>query len=140
MIIHKPEIKDEGADICVAARVELQNSNTDFPEELWYKFPKSYRDYITDRSDGFAASLLPLAMVLEEDLEVRGDISATLAHGLQQYQLIQSTWQPKWFKSIDIKFESLTNIGRSDTKGKVGCTFSGGVDSFYTVWNHLSRN
>ncbi len=140
MIIRKPEIKNENGEICIAARVELQNPNTDFPEELWYKFPKSYQDYVTDRSDGFAASLLPLAMALEENLEVQGDISAALAHGLREYQFIQSAWQPKRFKPIEIKFESLKNISRGDTKGKVGCTFSGGVDSFYTVWNRLPQN
>lgn len=140
MIIHKPEIEEEGGEICVAARVELQNPDTDYPEKLWYKFPKGYRDYVTDRSDGFAASLLPLAMALGENLEVHGDTSATLAHGLREYQLIQSTWQPKRFYSIDITFERLRSISKSGTRGKVGCTFSGGVDSYYTVWNHLPQN
>jgi len=78
--------------------------------------------------------------VLGENLEVRGEISAALAYGLREYQLIQSIWQPEWFKPIDIKFESLETIRKSDTKGKVGCTFSGGVDSYYTVWNHLPQN
>lgn len=140
MILYKPEISEEGGEICVAARVEFQNPDTDFPEELWYKFPKSYQDYITDRADGFASSLIPLAMVLGENLEVRGEMSTTLAHGLQQYQHIQSTWQPNWFKPINLKFEILKTISKGDTKGKVGCTFSGGVDSYFTVWNHLPQN
>ncbi len=140
MIIHKPEIREENGEVCVAARVELRHPNTECPEELWYKYPKSYRDCITDRSDGFAASLLPLAMARKENLEVRGDISATLAHGLREYQLIQSTWKPGWFKSIDLKFDRLKNVSRRDTMGKVGSAFSGGVDSFYTVWAHLAQN
>jgi len=140
MIIYKPVIREENGEICVAARVELQNPDTNFPEELWYKFPKSYQDYVTERSDGFAASLIPLAMALGEKMEVRGDISAALAHGLHEYQLIQSTWKPEWFKSIHLQFESPKNISNHDTRGKVGCAFSGGIDSFYTVWNHLPQN
>ena len=140
MIIYKPVIREETGEMCVAARVELQNPDTNIPEELWYKFPKSYQDYVTDRSDGFAASLLPLAMARAENLEVLGEISATLAHGLQEYKLIQSAWKPKRFKSIDIKFDSPKNISTDDTQRKVGCAFSGGVDSFYTVWNHLPHS
>lgn len=64
MIIHKPEIKEEGSEICVMAPIEFETPNTQLPDVLWYRFPKGYEDYITDRSDGFAASLLPLAMAL----------------------------------------------------------------------------
>jgi hypothetical protein len=140
MIIHKPDIREENGEICIAARVEFRNPTAAFPEELWYKFPKSYQDFVTDRADGFAASLLPLAMALGENLEVRGNTSVTLAHGLREYQFIQSTWQPKRFKPIHINFEGLQSISKNSTRGKVGCTFSGGVDSYYTVWNHLPRN
>lgn len=140
MIIHKPKITEESGEICVSARVELQSPNRDFPAELWYKFPESYKDYVTDRSDGFAASLLPLAMARGENLEVRGDTSAALAHGLHEYQLIQSNWQPNWFKTVNLKFTGLKNIDHRDTRGKVGCAFSGGIDSFYTVWTHLPQN
>jgi hypothetical protein len=140
MILHKPEITQECGELCVSARVELQNPNRDVPAELWYKFPESCQDYVTDRSDGFAASLLPLAMARGESLEVRGDVSATLAHGMHEYQLVQSTWQPRWFKTVNLQFESLINISNSGTRGKVGCAFSGGIDSFYTVWSHLPQN
>ena len=64
MIVHEPEIIEKGGEIKVSSRIEIEPSGGRFPATLWFRFPADYRDYVTDRSDGFAVALLPLAMEL----------------------------------------------------------------------------
>jgi hypothetical protein len=140
MIIHQPVIKENANEISIAAEIEIQNQDRPYPRELWFKFPIGYKDYLTDRTDGFAASLLPLAMHLGEDLDIRGELSYRLAYGLREYQKIQSNWNSDFFKSVDIKYRALVTVDAGATQGAVGSAFSGGVDSFHTLWTHLPQN
>jgi len=140
MIVHKPSITEEDNEICVSAKVETQSNSVKLPETLWFKFPKDYKEYVTDRSDGFAAALLPLAMALGEDMEIKGTVSPRLAFGMREYQRITSLWWPNRLRSVHVTFENLKSSEENKTTGKVGCAFSGGVDSFYTLWSHLPQN
>jgi len=140
MVICTPEITESGDMICVSACIEIQTTGRTFPDTLWFKFPKSYTDYITDRTDCFAASLLPLAMRYGENLEIHGPLSPRLVHGMQEYQRIQHLWKPNEFKLIEINYTNLKMANVMKVAGGVGCAFSGGVDSFYTLWSHLPQH
>jgi hypothetical protein len=140
MIVYKPNITEEENEICVSAKVETESNSVKLPDVLWFKFPKDYKEYVTDRSDGFAAALLPLAMALGEDMEVKGTVSPRLAFGMREYQRITSVWWPNRLRSVNVKFENLKSLEENKATGKVGCAFSGGVDSFYTLWSHLPQN
>jgi hypothetical protein len=140
MVINTPEITESGDKICVSARIEIQTPGKTLPDSLWFKFPKSYSDYVTDRTDCFAAPLLPLAMRYGQNLEIHGPLSPRLAHGMQEYQRIQHLWKPNEFKLIEINCTNLKMADTSNIPGGVGCAFSGGVDSFYTLWSHLPQN
>jgi len=139
MIIDKPKITEGNDEICVSARVKIRASDRAFPNTLWFKFPKSYAKYVTDRADSFAALLLPLAMRYGEDLEICGTLSPRLANGMREYQRIQQIWKPNEFKLIQITFHNLKTTNPTKIVGGVGCAFSGGVDSFYTLWAHLPQ-
>ena len=110
------------------------------PYTLWFRFPASYRDYVSNRSDGFAASLLPLAMTVKEDLEIEGTLSPRLLHGMNEYQDIQHAWQPELFDVVNLAYDVLENQDPAHVSGAVGCAFSGGVDSFYTLFSHTPEN
>ena len=140
MIVHKPIITEGENEVCVSAKVDTKNHNIKLPDVLWFKFQKGYKEHVTDRSDGFAAALLPIAMALGEDLEIKGIVSPRLAFGMREYQRITSVWWPDLLKSVHVTFENLKSVEGKKAAGKVGCAFSGGVDSFYTVWSHLPRN
>ena len=140
MIIHQPVIKENADEISIAAEIEIRNQDRSYPRELWFKFPLEYREHLTDRTDGFAAALLPLAMQLGENLEIRGELSYGLAYGLREYQRIQTAWKPKFFTPIDIHCERLRSPAAGEARGAVGTAFSGGVDSFHTLWSHLPQN
>ena len=137
MIIHHPEILQENGEIRVSARIEIADSVGEYPDRLWFRFPEQCIGYVTDRSDGFAVALLPLAMALGEDMQVRGEVSPRLALGIREYQRIQTTWHPKRLRTIGTEYETLAGMRPSDVRGGVATAFSGGVDSFHTLQAHL---
>lgn len=129
-----------GDEICVVCKIEIQNREISAPETLWFKLPASYKDYVDGRSDPFAVAMLPTAMALGEDMEVRGHVSPRLAFGIQEYQQVQHSWWPNQLTTIYVKYSRLGTPGEIENNGAVGCAFSGGVDSFYSLWRHLPEN
>ena len=124
----------------MSAKIELETTGFDVPDSAWLAYPKEYEDYVTDRADGFFAGLMPTAMTLGENVVVKGSVSPRLAWGIREYQeLLQHWWRDKgWFSIVDIDYEDLcepTAVGDA-----VGCTVSGGVDSFYSLWKHRRGN
>ena len=103
------------------------------PERLWFIFPEEHIDNLTDRSDAFLPALLLLAMSLNEQVEVRGQVSPKLAYGLQEYQRIFNFWNPGKFSPVDIHYDQLTSPPKGEDQTKVMTSFSGGVDSFFTL-------
>ncbi|MCJ7622937.1 MAG: hypothetical protein MUO76_05510 [Anaerolineaceae bacterium] len=140
MIIHQPIITHHEGSIRVSARIETEKVTHNLPNILWFKFPESYSEYISERTDGFAACLLLVAMNLGEDLYIRGAISPQLLYGMQEYQRIFNLWLPKLFNLIELHCESLQEIPQKSVQGSVATAFSGGVDSFHTLWSHLPQN
>jgi hypothetical protein len=141
MRVSRPVVSEDDGEIRVSARVEIETPcSCDFPAELWFSFPSSYRDYVTDRADGFLAALLPLAMALGEPIEIGGVLSPRLLRGMDDYQRVQSLWQSKRFEVVEIVSDELGELRADEVAGGVGCAFSGGVDSFHTLYRHLPEN
>lgn len=139
VIIHQPEIESKNGRIRISAVVDLQNSQINIPDVIWFEVPEDYQEFITNRADGFAVALLLLAMALGENIEVRGVLSPRLAYGMQEYQRVFNCWFPQKFKLIDIKCNNYKSQHESDVLGGVASAFSGGIDSFYTLWSHLPQ-
>jgi hypothetical protein len=76
-------------------------------------------------------------MTLGESIEIEGALSPRLLRGMEEYQRVQALWQPARFEIIEIVTHSLEEPDRDGNLGGVGCGFSGGVDSFYTLQKHL---
>ncbi|MCH7662776.1 MAG: hypothetical protein IH859_02780 [Chloroflexi bacterium] len=137
MIIHQPEIIQKSGQVYLSARIETSRPISNFPKNLWYSFPENYISFLDERADGFAASLLLIAMLFQEDLEVRGEISPKLTAGMAAFQTVYSSWFPQHFKQIAIKCAHQTSPVFKP-KRKFAMTFSGGLDSFYTLRKNLS--
>jgi len=137
MIIHKPKIEKKDDKIRVSAYIEVETIK-EYSDTLWYEFDREYEEYISTSSNGFVAAMLFLAMYLGEDLEVKGRMSPKLAYGLKELQGYFNFWHPKVFKIIKIRCDGFEI--ENDTPEGVMCTFSGGVDSFYTLYQHLPEN
>jgi hypothetical protein len=140
MRVFRPSIREEGNDVIVSARVEVTSARSKLPDELWFAFPRAYRRWTAGDLNGFAIALLPLAMTLGEDLCLDGVLSPRLSRGLQEYQRVQCAWRPTSFKPVCIEAAQLQAAELATADGKVVSSFSGGVDSSYTLWRHLAEN
>ena len=140
MIVHTPTIQVEEDKVYISSRFELKKPLPFLPQELWYRFPQHYHNHISMQADAFAPTALLLAMYTGEDLQIRGKISPRLAYSLYEYQKIFSSWWPKLFFQIDIQYQHLAPPVHLKRKTAVATAFSGGVDSFYTLWSHLPQN
>jgi len=140
MKVFKPESVQDGEEVCVSARVSVDSVRTKLPGKLWFRFPADCQIYVGGDLNGFAVALLPLAMTLAEDLILEGAVSPRLLWGMKEYQRIQCAWKPTNFKPVDIRPERLQAATSAPAGCGVGCSFSAGVDSFHTLWNHLPWN
>ncbi len=77
-------------------------------------------------------SLLP-AMKVAEPLHLAGDVSARLLAAVPQIQDVFATWDPNL---VRVPVEVDRAIDESHQGTFVGCFFTGGVDSFYSVLRH----
>lgn len=84
-----------------------------------------------------ATSLLP-AMSLGASLRIGAAMSPKLAASSADIQRILAGW---WrdLEVVDVQPESIEEAPRPDTTRGVACFFSGGVDSFYSVLDHLDE-
>jgi hypothetical protein len=140
MIIHPPEVTVDAGRTLFSSRIEIETPGIEMPEKLWYRFDEKYRDSISLTGDALLASLLPVAMRLGEDVVVKSGVSQRLAYGLDEWQQVLNCWWPDYFHRIDVSIDRLEERHPEDTRGAVGCLFSGGVDSYYTLWRHLPEN
>lgn len=140
MIIDKPHIKVDGYEVTVEATVALETAGSACPPALYFAFPRVYADLVSDRADAFAAALLPVAMRRGERLRLRGELSCRLAHGMRDWQRIQAAWKPQYFSEVDVQCDRVSGRDPGEATGAVGSAFSGGVDSFHTLWTHLAAN
>jgi hypothetical protein len=140
MIVHTPTLTKDSGKICIASRIEMQKPLPYMPERLWYRFDEKHEDWLSPRIDGFAATALLVAMYAGEDLTIRGPLSPKLAYGLHDYRNVFHSWKPNLFKMVEIHFDQLEAVPQNIGQTGVASAFSGGVDSFYTLWSHLTEN
>ena len=140
MIIHQPTINKYAGEVTLSAVIETQKSTTGLPGQLWFRYPERYEYGVTDQSDGFLASLILMAMYLGEDLSIRGTTSPLLAYHIPKLVRTFGLLYPQVFQPVDVKFEQVQPISFESLPMDVGCAYSGGIDSNYTLHSHIDRN
>jgi hypothetical protein len=138
MIIHPPELERHAGHTIVFSKIELSRARDHFPEVLWFRVPDRFAQHISLQGDTFLVPGLIAAMRLKEDLEVRGSVSPRLAYHLDEYQHLLHFRLPGILAPVDIHYRDLKPLGASPAAA--GTLFSGGVDSFFTLWKHLPKN
>ncbi len=134
MQIGAPRIERNGEHCVLSAPVEVEARDAPLPGEVRFALAGSDPSVLSASGDAFLVALLPVAMRLGEQVSISGAISARLAHGLIAYQEILATWFPSLFRPVPVHYEKLGSRGDERRPEGVGCTFSGGVDSFHTLW------
>lgn len=140
MIISVPEIKHIKGQVIISARVTYDRRPLNKPESAWFVFPEEYSPYISGRADPFAASLLPLAQSLHENLIIEGEVSPRLVNGMREYQSAMALWFPKQMRPVGIFAQDQVQLPIQDGGKTCVTLFSGGVDSSYTLMSHLPEH
>lgn len=136
MEIGMPVLERRGDWLRLWATVRTDRPVADLPDRLWYEFPADQEASLTPGAEGFAVPLLLLAMGLGEDLHVRGTLPRLLLPSMAEYQQVFRLWYPDRLRPVRVRADVWTEPEAPEGMGRVLCTFSGGVDSFYTLYRH----
>jgi hypothetical protein len=140
MRLSPTEISIANGEVIISTQVTFDHPLSNKPNRLWFAFPEKFAPYITNRSDAFAVGLILLAMYSREDIHIEGELSPRLSRGLSEYQRAFHYWYPDLLSIIKVHALSLSELDL-DQAGKATMTlFSGGVDSAYTLMNHLPEH
>lgn len=102
---------------------------------LWYRMPTHYREAITDQCDAFVMAVLFWAMKRASTLTVHGPVSPSLLQNLTEYQAAWVCWRPQHYRLVEIKADLEREPAPAPQEQAI-VTFSGGVDSCFTVLRH----
>jgi len=135
MRIHMPEIVHDGGCASLRAKVEYAGCI----EHLWYSVAPDWGEYLTpERCDAFVVALLPVAMSAGEDIHVAGTMSEKLLYNLMSHYMPILVKIIPYLQRINIVAEETNASTLNMTRG-IAAGFSGGIDSFCLLADHLYR-
>ncbi|MDR1636190.1 MAG: hypothetical protein LBR93_02525 [Treponema sp.] len=125
---------DENNQASVIADIKSDSFGDD---KIWFSVPVKQQHYLTvNRYDAFLVALLYPAMRYGEDIHIAGAISKKLHRNILTYvQAVLTAYSPS-LKRIKITADSFSEE-KTVTAAGIGTGFSGGVDSFCTIYDHF---
>ncbi len=134
MKLYSPEIVETEDKFKIQTKFEYSEGT----RTLWYSVDKKYAKYLTtEKSDAFVVGLLSLAMQENEDIYLEGKMSEVLYYNLSNYYVSLLSHSLSSLHNIKIYPKLLDSGVDYECEGAVGTGFSGGVDSFSTIYDHL---
>jgi hypothetical protein len=105
------------------------------PLRVWFRFSGLGPEQIALSGDPFIPALLPAAMWFRMPIVIEGDVSERLLAGVPQIMTWWSRWERR-MRPVEIHAGSARH-GAARGRG-IGCFFTAGVDSFYTLLENLA--
>jgi hypothetical protein len=134
MIIHQPEIRNVDDQARLTAVVEAGSVK----ESLWYGVEARYGTFLTtNKHDCFVVALLTTAMRRGEDMVLRGPMSEKLYYNLSNYYIPMLVALIPSLHRVQIVPTGLDSGGEHSRHGGVATGFSGGIDSFCVIADHV---
>ena len=134
MKIHPAHIVDTDGAVVVRYGFETPTRMAQ-SGEVWFRVAARWRDWIHAGPEPAVAALAFLAMALGEDIEVAQPVSPRFHYGFQRAVEHFHLWWPQ-LRPVALRVPGFSHVGRSGV-GAVASCFSGGVDSFHTLYAHL---
>jgi len=104
--------------------------------EVFFRYPKRFASFVADEGDAFVPALLLPSMAAGQDLEIIPVISEQLFNNLNTIQDTMCQWYPDLAKKVKISARSKKEYDKNPNTN-VGCFFSLGVDSFYSLYKDI---
>jgi hypothetical protein len=131
MILKNLKVSNKEENLKISVEVESKNEK----KELWFSVPKKYEEGICkDQYDSFLVGMLYPAMELGENILIKGKVSSKLLFNINNYIIPLICSFSNKVKKIKVEAEEISYKNYAGTG--VGTGFSGGVDSFSTVYDH----
>lgn len=130
------EKKEEDERIKISSIYEFPDGTK---EEIWYKIPKENENELMDIADPFVIGSIFFGMALRNDIVVHGDVSYSLLQNLEEFQAIWQSWKPNDYKAVEISAKKEINKFQEIRNNDAIISFSGGVDSCYSVYKHINN-
>ena len=106
-------------------------------QRVWYRCSAEHQPALSANCDPYVLAALFIAMQQKADLVVHGQVSPSLLKNLCEYQAAWVCWQPKRYAAVEISAEMEQESERKPAR-KALTSFSGGLDSAFTAWRHVS--
>lgn len=107
--------------------------------DLWLTAPADYAPWIeAQRADALVLAVVFRAMRAGDDLRVHGRVSASLLRNLSEVVRVFAAWRPKVYAAVDVSAEEERDDPPPAARAGAVTGLSGGVDSSFTTWRHLS--
>jgi len=135
----EPEAR-EGLGVTRACRVERRKGGPrSGSAQLWYSLPDLGAGEPAEPAEPFLLAALVHAMAEGRDLVLHAAASAELLGNLAEFRDAWHRWRPDSYAPIAIEADRVTprGIPRARSAGVV-VSYSGGVDSSFTIWQHTS--
>jgi hypothetical protein len=129
--VGSPEIlKREDGAIRFGAPVKIGTEN----RTAWFEVPESQEKRISLSSEPYLRALLPLASVEGYRLVFEQPLDPYSVYSCQRWLSMLQSWVPSDYKNVTIDAPSQTT--EEPKEGETLFTYSGGIDSLYTVYRH----
>src|SRR5262249_28575582 len=132
MRIGQPEVVVDAESVTLQARITFAHRREDFPDRLWFRYPRALESFLRPTAEPFVVALSSLASALGEPIDVSLPISERLSVGLEEYWTIFNRWDPYRFRPVALNCAGYT--AETPVTARAGAAFSGGVDSLFTLF------
>ncbi len=105
---------------------------------LKYELPPSILLPNDDDAETYIIATIMLAMAENRTLKVHGSVSRTLLSNLTEFRDAWNCWLPDVYHKIDFEATTIDDSVETKNNGAIA-TFSGGLDSTFTVWQHTQK-
>ena len=93
---------------------------------LWFKFPESEKDNLTDRADPFVHALIFPMMKEGGEFVLDGKVSRSVLDNFVMFCRLWNIWFPETYKPVTLTAEVVADDYRPDNR-KMITAFSGGL-------------
>jgi hypothetical protein len=118
----------------ISAVIESHDGTSPFT--LFYHYFGDLPGRLHPLAEAFIAASLLVAMKKGEDIHTSENISKRFFYGLDQIMDIFQTWHSESFRRITVRHGGISSA--SYNGDKIGCFFTLGVDSFYTLLKNIN--
>jgi hypothetical protein len=105
---------------------------------IWFRVPSEHAEVLTELAAPFVVATTMWSMQHVDQLQARGAVSSRLLENLEEFQLIWKNWKPTLYAPTSIRADEERSGASSDTDDEAMAAFSGGVDSAFTAYRHVT--